>query len=150
MEGFEVKTVDDEKIGHVVDASDEFLIVEHGHLRKTKHALPREFADVDEGAQVVLMTVPKEVFSDSPKVENGSFDEQAVREHYGLSVATAPDPSGTAEVDAARAGIEAGPQERARIRDEMDRSESGLPDESPALLGDRVSSVDEREQQKDG
>jgi hypothetical protein len=150
MEGFEVNTVDDEKIGHVVDASDEFLIVEHGHLRKTKHALPREFADVDEGAQVVLMTVPKEVFSDSPKVENGSLDEQAVREHYGLSVATAPDPSGTAEVDAARAGIEAGPQERARIRDEMDRSESGLPDESPALLGDRVSSVDEREQQKDG
>ena len=27
----------------------------------------------------------------------------------------------------------------------MDRSESGLPDESPALLGDRVSSVDERD-----
>jgi hypothetical protein len=149
MEGFEVKTVDDEKIGHVVDASDEFLIVEHGHLRKTKHALPREFADVDEGAQVVLMTVPKEVFSDSPKVENGSLDEQAVREHYGLSVTTAPDPSGTAEVDAAREGIETGPQERARIRDEIDRSESGLPDESPALLGDRVSGVDEREQQKE-
>jgi hypothetical protein len=148
MEGFEVKTVDDEKIGHVVDASDEFLIIEHGHLRKTRHALPREFADVDEGVKIVLMTVTKDIFFDSPRVEDGSLDEQAVREHYGLSFATAPDPSGTAEVDAAREGIETGPQERARIRDEIDRSDSGLPDESPALLGDRVSSVDEREQQE--
>jgi hypothetical protein len=103
---------------------------------------------VDEGAKVVLMTVTKDIFCDSPKVENGSLDEQAVREHYGLSFATAPDPSGTAEVDAAREGIETGPQERARIRDEIDRSDSRLPDESPALLGDRVSSVDEREQQE--
>jgi hypothetical protein len=147
MEGFEVKTVEDEKIGHVVGASGDFLIVEHGHLRKAKHALPREFADVDESARVVLMTVPKEVFSDSPKVENGSLEEQAVREHYGLSFATEPDAPGTAEADATRAGVEAGPQERSRIRDEIDRAESGLPDESPALLGDRVSSVDEREQQ---
>jgi hypothetical protein len=72
-----------------------------------------------------------------------------VREHYGLSVATEPDPPGTAEVDAAHQGVETGPQERSRIRDEMDRSESGLPDESPALLGDRISSVDEREQQEE-
>jgi hypothetical protein len=149
MEGFEVKTVDDEKVGHVVGASGEFLIVEHGHLRKTKHALPREFADVDESAQVVLMTVPKEIFSDSPKVENGSLDEQAVREHYGLSFATEPDPAGTAEADAIREGVDTGPQERARIRDEVDRAESGLPDESPALLGDRVAGIDEREQQQD-
>jgi hypothetical protein len=149
MEGFEVKTVEDEKIGHVVGESGDFLIVEHGHLRKAKHALPREFADVDASARVVLMTVPKEVFSDSPKVENGSLDEQAVREHYGLSFATEPDPPGTAEADAVRAGVETGPQERSRIRDEMDRAESGLPDESPGLLGDRVSSVDEREQQQE-
>jgi hypothetical protein len=149
MEGFEVKTVEDEKIGHVVGESGDFLIVEHGHLRKSKQALPREFADVDESAQVVVMTVPKEIFSDSPKVENGSLDEHAVREHYGLSFATEPDPSGTAEDDAARAGIETGPQERAKIAGEVARSESGLPDESPAFLGDRVASVDEREQQKE-
>lgn len=149
MEGFDVKTVDEERIGHVVGESGEFLIVEQGHLRKTKHALPREFADVDESARVVLMTVSKEIFSDSPKVENGSVDEQAVREHYGLSFATEPDPSGTAEADAPRAGVETGPEERSRARHEIDRADSGLPDESPAFLGDRVAGIDEREQQQD-
>ncbi len=149
MEGFEVRTVEDEKVGHVVGTSGDFLIVEHGTLRKSKHALPREYADVDESKQIVLMTVSKDVFCDSPKIDNGSLDEQAVREHYGLTFTTVPDPPGQAEDDAASAGVESAPQERARIRSEADSADSGLPDESPALLGDRVSGIDEREQQKD-
>lgn len=149
MEGFEVRTVEDEKVGRVVGTSGDFLIVEQGTLRKSKHALPQEYADVDESAKVVLMTVTKDVFCDSPKIENGSLDEQAIREHYGLTFATAPDPPGTAEDDAASAGVESATEERARTRAEMDSADSGLPDESPALLGDRVRGIDEREQQKD-
>ena len=44
MEGYEVVTVDEHKIGKVVGESGEFLIVEQGILRKSKHPLPREFA----------------------------------------------------------------------------------------------------------
>lgn len=149
MEGFEVRTVEDEKVGHVVGTSGDFLIVEHGSLRKSRHALPREYADVDESAQVVLMTVTKDVFSDSPKVENGSLDEQAIREHYGLTFATVPDPTGQAADDAASVGVETAEQERARIRREADSGASGIPDESPALLGDRVRGIDEPDQEKD-
>ena len=35
MEGFEVVTSDDCKIGHVVEVRDRHLIVEHGLLKKT-------------------------------------------------------------------------------------------------------------------
>ena len=40
MEGYDVVTHDDEKVGTVAGSGD-YLIVEHGLLRKTKHALPR-------------------------------------------------------------------------------------------------------------
>jgi hypothetical protein len=148
VEGYEVKTVDDEKIGKVVGTSGKYLIVEQGMLRKSKHALPREFAVVDESEQLVRMTVTKDVFCDSPKIENGSLDERAIAEYYGLTSPTAIDPAGNAEDDAARAGIETAPEERLRTRSEMESGDSGLPRESPALLGDRVSGIDEREQEK--
>jgi hypothetical protein len=44
MEGFEVLTSDDCKYGHVVDVRAGRLIVEHGTLRKSKHAVPETFA----------------------------------------------------------------------------------------------------------
>jgi len=87
LEGYEVVTVDEHKIGKVIGESGDFLIVEQGALLKSKHALPREFAHVDDSAQLVRVTVPKEIVSESPKVDN-RIDEREVAEHYGL--ATSP------------------------------------------------------------
>ena len=41
MEGYDVVTFDDEKVGTVAGESGDYLIVEHGLIRKSKHALPR-------------------------------------------------------------------------------------------------------------
>jgi hypothetical protein len=147
MEGYDVVTTDDEKVGKVVGTHGDNLIVEQGMLRKSKHALPRSFAEVDDGEQVVRMTVTKDVFCDSPKIEDGTVDEQAVAEHYGLTFATAVDPPGHAEQDALRGDVPTAPQERMNVREGESTGEAGLPGESPALLGDRVADIDEREQQ---
>ena len=138
MNGYDVVTTEDEKVGTIVGEQGDYLIVEHGTLRKSKHALPREFAHVNEGEQQVRITVPKDVFCDSPKL-NGELDEQAVAEHYGLaSSAPAPgtegygvtdegDPSRSSEEQALRDGVMPAAQERAQIREgEMD--DAGLPE----------------------
>ena len=149
MEGYDVVTIDGDKVGTVAAASGDFLIVEHGLLRKTKHALPRQFAHVDDGEEQVRITVGKEIFLDSPKVD-GDFDEQAVREYYGLAPSQAPgtegfgvsgsgDPARSSEEQAQRAGLEPVESERARMREEETEIE-----ESPALLGDRMAGVEER------
>jgi hypothetical protein len=89
MQGFDVRTIDDNKIGHVVDEDGDFLIVEHGFL-KSKHALPKTFAEVDADNKVVRTTLSKDVINHSPKV-NGELDRQAVLEHYGLAEGSTDD-----------------------------------------------------------
>jgi hypothetical protein len=155
MEGYDVVTVDDHKIGKVVGESGQFLIVEQGALLKSKHPLPREFAHVDESERQVRVTVPKEIVADSPKVDD-DFDEQAAAEYYGLAPSPGPgtegygtsdagDPSRSSEEEAVRQGMVPAEEQRARIREGDEQS--GLPGSSPALLGDRVAGIDEREQQ---
>jgi hypothetical protein len=156
MEGYDVVTVDDHKIGKVVGESGTFLIVEQGALLKSKHPLPREFAHVDEAEQQVRVTVAKEIVSDSPKIDGENFDQQAAAEYYGLApspgpgtegygVSDAGDPSRSSEEQAARDGLVPPEEERARIREGDEQS--GLPASSPALLGDRVAGIDERDEQ---
>ena len=155
MQGYDVVTVDDHKIGKVVGESGQFLIVEQGALLKSKHPLPREFAHVDESEQQVRVTVPKEIVSDSPKIDD-DFDERAAAEYYGLTPSSGPgtegygtsdagDPSRSSEEQAARQGLEPAEAERAQIREGQEQS--GLPESSPGLLGDRVAGIDEREQE---
>src|SRR5512132_243017 len=84
MDGYEVVTTEDERIGKVVGTHGNHLIVEQGTIRKSKHALPRTFTEVDEGEKVVRMTVSKAIFCDSPKV-NGEVDEAAIADYYGLA-----------------------------------------------------------------
>jgi hypothetical protein len=157
MEGYDVVTVDDNKLGKVVGETGPFLIVEQGALLKSKHPLPREFAHVDDSEQQVRVTVPKEIFADSPKVDD-DFDERAAAEYYGLTPSSGPgtegygvsdsavsDPSRSSEEQAARQDVEPAAQERAEIREGGEQS--GLPTSSPALLGDRVAGIDEREQE---
>ena len=131
MEKYDVVTNDDKKVGHVVDTQGEFLIVEHGMLRKTRTAVPRDMAAVDEGENTVRLSVSKQVFEDAPVLEDGQLDTTAVADYYGLaSGSTAPDtqgygdvtsadPARTAEQDALAYGDESPDQERARVREQQ-------------------------------
>jgi hypothetical protein len=149
MDGYEVVTTEDERIGKVVGTHGDHLIVEQGTIRKSKHALPRTFTEVDEGEKVVRMTVSKAIFCDSPKV-NGEVDEAAIADYYGLAGGSeAPptegygetvsdDPAVGSETQAESAGVTPATQERAQAREQMgSETEQGVPAESPALLGDR-------------
>ncbi len=84
MEGRQVVTSDAERLGTVLAERDDCVIVETGHIFKTKHAIPRDFLHEQEG--VLRATVTKHVVSDSPKVDVEEFDGGAVRRHYGLDV----------------------------------------------------------------
>ena len=85
MEGFEVVTSDDCKIGHVTAVQKGYLVIEHGLLKKTKHAVPETFAYVDEREQTIRLSVSKEIVESSPRLDNGSIDTQAVAQHFGLA-----------------------------------------------------------------
>ena len=138
-------TLDDDKVGHIVGEENEYYLVEHG-IRKTKHAVPKTFAHVDDGEKTVRLSVSKEIVETAPKVGGEKLDEQAVAEHYGLASAyEAPetlgagevlpdDPGRTAEDDALRAGIPTAEQERLRV---MKEDDPATQQESPGLLGDR-------------
>ena len=147
MEGYDVVTYDDEKVGTVAGESGDYLIVEHGLIRKSKRALPRQFAHLDDETQQVRTTVGKETFLNSPELEE-EIDEPAVLDHYGLAPSDAPgtegfgvtdpgDPARSSEEQALRDGVEPAQKERARIH-------TGEPEfeESPSLLGDRFSGAE--------
>jgi hypothetical protein len=149
MEGFEVITSDDCKFGHVVEVQDRHLIIEHGLLKKSKHAVPETFAHTDEAEKIVRLSVSKDIVETSPKLDDGTIDTQAVAEHYGLAEgSTAPDtegfgetlpddPARSADQDALRAGREPADQERAQIREgglDPERDE----DRTTGYLSDRV------------
>jgi hypothetical protein len=90
MEGRTVVTSDDHKLGTVVSEPDGFVIVESGHVFKARHAIPIDFLHEHEG--VVRATVGKDVVQDSPKVDGDTFDEYAVKMHYGLIEVNVADP----------------------------------------------------------
>ena len=150
MKGFEVVTSDDCKIGHVVEVRDRHVIIEHGLLIKTRHAVPETFAHITDGDQIVRLSVSKEIVESSPKLENGSIDTQAVAEHFGLAEGTpAPetegygellpdDPGVSADQDAFRAGRQPADQERAEIREGGLEPERDKADAPTGYLSDRV------------
>jgi hypothetical protein len=159
MQGYDlISTSDDEKIGTVVSAEADYVIVEHGMLRKQRHAVPLTTVEVDDGERQVRTTLSRALIEDSPKIDDDAFDRAAVARHYGLadtseapptegygdSVAT--DPAEGAELQAERAGVETAVEQRARIREgrEGDRA-GGIPQESPAMLGERYKDVPDEE-----
>jgi hypothetical protein len=83
MQGYNVVTSDDHKIGHVVDERDECVIVEHGHVFKTRQAIPRDFVSGDDAEQVVHATITKDIFEDGPKVTDDWSCDATLR-HFGL------------------------------------------------------------------
>ena len=85
MEGYEVITSDDRKAGRVTEVKGDNLIIEHGLLLKKRHAVPKVLAHADEAEKVVRLSVSSELIENSPKVDNGHVDQQAVARHYGLA-----------------------------------------------------------------
>jgi hypothetical protein len=126
MDGYDVRTVDDDKVGHVTGEDGDYLIVEHG-LLKTKHALPRTFAHTEPDGKAVRTTLSKQMIHNSPKVDD-DVDWQEIAEYYGLAEGyedpvtrgagdlLPDDPARSAEEDAIRAGVDP-VQERLRARE---------------------------------
>lgn len=95
MQGYDVVTSDDHKIGHVVEERDECVIVEHGHVFKSRQAIPKTFMHADDATKTVRATVTKDVFSDSPKFDADNWKCDDVLRHYGViaEFETDPDPN---------------------------------------------------------
>jgi len=114
LEGQTVVGSDDHKLGTVVAERDNCVIIESGHVFKSKHAIPREFLHETNGE--LRATVTKEVVDGSPKIDLERWDCSEVRLAYGLDgpFDVDPDPNGleSAETDAARAGMKPAPAER--------------------------------------
>jgi len=129
VEGFDVLSSDGSKVGEVVEVDHDFLVVEHGLLRKSRRAVPKAFAHPDEGERIVRLSVSKELVNDSPQLDDGKFDRRAVAAHFGLAegevapetkgygVLDPDDPAWSAEQEALRTGVEPAPSRRARIRE---------------------------------
>jgi hypothetical protein len=79
MEGYEVITSEDSKAGRVVEVQGDNLIVEHGTIFKSRHALPRTFVEVDDGDRVVRASISKQILESSPKIDDGDVDARAKR-----------------------------------------------------------------------
>jgi hypothetical protein len=133
-----VVTSDDQKLGTVVAERDNCVVIETGHVFKTKHAIPREFLHKVDG--VLRATVTKDVVADSPKVDIDNWDCSAVRLHYGLDgpFEVDPDPDGleNAETDALRAGIKPAPAERLEVLEGHD------PNATPAIRERQANAAD--------
>jgi hypothetical protein len=122
MESQTVVTSDDHKLGTVVAERDDCVVIETGHIFKTKHAIPRDFLHEVDG--VLRATLTKDVVDDSPKVDLDKWDCAAVRLHYGLDgpFEVDPDPDGleSAETDALRLGLKPAPVERLEVLEGQD------------------------------
>jgi hypothetical protein len=113
LEGQDVVTSDEQKLGTVVAERDGCAVVESGHVFKTRHAIPMDFLHEHDG--VLRATVGKDVVADSPKVDGDSFDENAVKLHYGLIEVHVVDPDpqeANAETDGPRHGADGDPAQR--------------------------------------
>jgi hypothetical protein len=138
MAGQTVVTSDDQKLGTIVAERDNCVIVETGHVFKTKHAIPREFLHEVDGT--LRATVTKDIIDDSPKVDLENWDCSAVRLAYGLDgpFEVDPDPDGpeNAETDAIRAGSKPAPAQRVDMLDEND------PNAVPAVRERQANAAD--------
>src|SRR2546423_14833603 len=92
MEGYEAITSDDRKVGQVVDIKGDNVIVEHGLLRKTQHAIPTAFVHADDSEKVVRLSVSSDIVVSSPKLDDGQVDRRAAAAPHPLAGAAPPPP----------------------------------------------------------
>ena len=127
MEGYDViSVVDDKKIGTVVRKEGDYVVFEHGTLRKQHHAIPSTTIEVSESEQEIRTTLSKDLIESSPKVDDDDgIDYEALGRHYGTA-------------DTAEAAV----MDRVEMREGTDGERAGgIPPESPAMLGERYSSA---------
>jgi hypothetical protein len=148
MEGYDVVTSDGERLGQVVGVAGDNLIVEHGTLRKSRHALPNVFAHVDDGEQVVRTTLAKQLIEHSPKLGDDDLDESAVAAYYGLASAdeepasegygelNPDDPALTADQQGLRADVMPAEQQRAETRKNLETGTTYGPPGRPIIPPD--------------
>lgn len=99
MDGRTIMTSDDHKLGTVVGERDDCVIIETGHVFKTKHGLPREFVHEVDGE--LRATVPKSAVDASPPIDDENWDCAAIMAHYGLADAPSLEEPGPAETPVA-------------------------------------------------
>ena len=99
MEGYDVITFDDAKVGHLVGREGAFLVVEHGSIFKHRRPVPVAFATVDDEAREVRLTVSKPILESAPEVGDGGLDERAAAEHYGLAAPAAAEAADEGSAD---------------------------------------------------
>jgi hypothetical protein len=120
VKGYEVVSSEGQKIGRVTDVLDGFLVVELGSVLRVRRPLPKEFAHAQDGDRTVVVTVPKSVLRDAPRVHRaGTFDVAEANQHYGLA-------SGYAEP-----GIFAEDSPEHDIADERERQSRETGDDEP-------------------
>ncbi len=101
MRGYVVVTSDKRTVGRVVAVTDGYLIVQSGWLRRSRRAIPREFAHAADAAETVFVTVPRRVLDDAPKADRRSrFDAEEAARHFGLAESYLQRPSGERGLDA--------------------------------------------------
>jgi len=92
MEGYDVITSDDSKVGHVVGEANGCAIVENGLIRHTRHVVPLEFLNLDEAGEIYRTSLSKQMIHDAPEADaNGQFDAVEVATYYGLEHLEKPD-----------------------------------------------------------
>jgi hypothetical protein len=112
MNGYEVVTTDERKVGRVVATTPDFLVVESGTLFRSRHPVPKEFAHADDERRLVVVTLSKSILKRSPKLKDeASIDEDAARAYYGLG---APGPTEGSE-DTNEPTV----RERAEVREQL-------------------------------
>jgi hypothetical protein len=134
MEGYDVISVaDDKKIGTVVREEGDYVVFEHGTLRKQHHAIPNTTIEVVDSENEVRTTLSKDLIESSPKIDDDAgIDVDELGRHYGTA-------------DTSEAAV----SERLEIREGHpgDRA-GGIPQESPAMLGERYSSADDTSEEE--
>jgi|1185.fasta_scaffold161834_2 hypothetical protein len=141
MDGYKVMTYDEDELGTVKRREGRYLLVESGRLHHTTHALPTTFAEADDDAKIVRVSISKDLLHDSPAVHHDELDEGELDAYYGLAAGDdAPptegrgdllpdDPAMSEEQQAMRSGIDPAPAKRVAIRDHL---RPGGPDEHGA------------------
>ena len=124
MEGYDVVSNDDQKVGHVVDKQNGYLIVESGLVRKHKYAVPLDAARTDGDEEVVRLTLSKQMVEEGPTVDDGNW--QAVEEYYGR---------GSEQEAQAAADIPPADQSRAEMRESLSGPEKELAQPRKGAVG---------------
>src|SRR5262245_1620516 len=125
MEGYDViSVVDDKKIGTVVRKEGDYVVFEHGTLRKQHHAIPSTTIEVSESEQEIRTTLSKDLIESSPKVDDDGIDYEALGRHYGTA-------------DSAAAAV----MDRVEMRERTGGGRAGgVPPESPRMRAERCAS----------